>query len=132
MKTGFHRAAGQFDVLEQLEKPVSVENQVKTSHYKYDRGNRANIISEGTGDPLYSFIVDTGHPNGNEIHTITEKAEIIIQNERTKRIVTVLFARPAQVTRYWKNLGTSLPNDEAFKLVKKFASMNVERNLNNA
>jgi hypothetical protein len=76
--------------------------------------------------------VDTGHPNGNEIHTITEKAEIIIQNERTKRIVTVLFARPAQVTRYWKNLGTSLPNDETFKMVKKFASLNVERNLNNA
>ena len=131
MKTGFHRAAGQFDVHKQLEKPVSVENQVKTYHYRYDRGSRANVISEGTGDPLYSFIVDTGHPNGNEIHTITEKAEIIIQNERTKRIVTVLFARPAQVTRYWQILGVSLPNDETFKMVKKFASNNVERNLNN-
>ena len=130
MKKGFHRAAGQFNVLEKLEKPVSLDNQVQTYHYKYDRGRRADVISEGIGYPLYSFIVDTGHPNGNEIHTITNKAEIVIQNERTKRVVTVLFARPAQVTRYWERLGVNIPNDDAFNSVRRFSHSNVQRNLN--
>jgi hypothetical protein len=75
--------------------------------------------------------VDTGHPNGNEIHTITERAEIIIQNERTKKVVTVLFARPAQVTRYWKLMNKRFPTDENFSLVQRFAKNNLDRNLNN-
>ena len=75
--------------------------------------------------------MDTGHPNGNEIHTITERAEIIIQNERTKKIVTVLFARPAQVKRYWKLLNENTPKDEDFNLVLKFAKSNLDKNLNN-
>lgn len=130
-KQGFHRAAGQFFVLEQLNKPVSLEGQSLTSHYKHDRGARIEVVSSEKAAPLYSFIVDTGHPNGNEIHTITERAEIVIQNERTKRVVTVLFARPAQVKRYWRLLNEKTPNDENFNLVMKFAKSNLDRNLNN-
>ena len=130
-KQGFHRAVGQFYVLEKLDKPVSLEGQSLTSHYKNDRGARIEVVSTGETTPLYSFIVDTGHPNGNEIHTITERAEIIIQNERTKKIVTVLFARPAQVKRYWKLLNENAPKDEDFNLVLKFAKSNLDKNLNN-
>ena len=131
MKESFHRAAGQFYVLEQLSKPVSLTEQELTNHYRNDRGARKQVVSASTLVPLYSFIVDTGHPNGNEIHTITERAEIIIQNERTKKVVTVLFARPAQVTRYWKLMNKNLPTDENFSLVQKFAKSNLDRNLNN-
>jgi hypothetical protein len=131
MKESFHRAAGQFYVLEQLSKPVSLTEQELTNHYKNDRGARKQVVSASTLVPLYSFIVDTGHPNGNEIHTITERAEIIIQNERTKKVVTVLFARPAQVTRYWKLMNKRLPTDESFSLVQRFARNNLDRNLNN-
>jgi len=131
MKESFHRAAGQFYVLEQLSKPVSLTEQELTNHYKNDRGARKQVVSASTLVPLYSFIVDTGHPNGNEIHTITERAEIIIQNERTKKVVTVLFARPAQVTRYWKLMNKRLPTDESFSLVQRFAKNNLDRNLNN-
>ena len=130
-KQGFHRAEGQFYVLEQLKNAISLDKQSLTSHYKHDRGARIEVVSAGKTTPLYSFIVDTGHPNGNEIHTITERAEIVIQNERTKKIVTVLFARPAQVKRYWRLLNENIPNDEDFKLVMKFAKSNLDRNLNN-
>ena len=131
MRESFHRAAGQFYVLEQLSKPVSLTEQELTNHYRNDRGARKQVVSASTLVPLYSFIVDTGHPNGNEIHTITERAEIIIQNERTKKVVTVLFARPAQVTRYWKLMNKRLPTDESFSLVQRFAKNNLDRNLNN-
>jgi hypothetical protein len=131
MRESFHRAAGQFYVLEQLSKPVSLTEQELTNHYRNDRGARKQVVSASTLVPLYSFIVDTGHPNGNEIHTITERAEIIIQNERTKKVVTVLFARPAQVTRYWKLMNKRLPTDENFSLVQRFAKNNLDRNLNN-
>jgi hypothetical protein len=130
-KQGFHRAVGQFYVLEQLSKPVSLKGQTLTYHYKNDRGARIKEVSTEDVTPLYSFIVDTGHPNGNEIHTITDRAEIVIQNEETKKVVTVLFARPAQVKRYWKHLSKNTPKDEDFNLVLKFAKSNLDRNLNN-
>ena len=128
---GFHRGAGQFFVLEKLENPVSIDSQALTDHYEKERVKRINVVRTSGSEPCYSFIVDTGHPNGDEIHTITDKADIIIQNKESKRIVTVLFARPAQVTRYWKNMNIGLPNDETFKLIQKFAKSNLDRNLNN-
>jgi hypothetical protein len=128
---GFQRERGHFYVIEKFNEPVKLNEESLTSHYSNDRGSRNAIVSLDETTPLYSFVVDTGHPNGNEIHTITEKAEIIIQNERTGKIVTVLFARPAQITRYWHNMNESLPNTRDFNLVMIFAKSNVDRNLNN-
>ena len=44
--------------------------------------------------------VHTGHPNGPEIHKITDNAIIMIYNERTGNHVTDLIARPRQLLRY--------------------------------
>ena len=87
-------------------------------------------MSGDIGDAIYSFIVYTGHKNGNEIHTITEKAFIVIQNEDTGRLVTILAARPGQILRYWRLLDLRVPNDGYFSLILKFAKNNLDRSLN--
>lgn len=79
---------------------------VNTNHNDNERGYRNKQIEEvlgGYGKGICSFIVDTNHPNGYEIHTITDNGVIVIQNERTKRIVTALIARENQIRRYFVN-----------------------------
>ena len=81
-----------------------ISNLVNTYHNDKKRNNRMNkIYGIGIGKPLYSFIVDTAHYNGNEIHTITDNGIIVIQNERTKKLVTCLIARAGQIRRYFNN-----------------------------
>jgi hypothetical protein len=83
-----------------------ISNLVNTNHNSYQRVDRNHKIIErlgGYGNPLCSFIIDKGHPNGNEIHTITDNGIIIIQNENTKKFVTSLIARPGQIKRYFPN-----------------------------
>lgn len=43
---------------------------------------------------------DRGHPNGPEIHKITDNAIIMVYNARTGNHVTDLIARPRQLLRY--------------------------------
>ena len=129
-RKSFHRGVGEFYVVKQLNQPVSINKQELTSHLKEERGERSDLVSSRLSDPLYSFVVDTGHPNGDEIHTITERAEIIIQNKRTMNVVTILFARPPQITRYWKKIRKALPRDDSFDLVMRYAKSNLDRNLN--
>ena len=47
-----------------------------------------------------SFVVDRGHPNGPEIHSVTDTGIIVVHNQRTGKMVTKLIARPGQVKRY--------------------------------
>ena len=118
-----------FNVLKMLPKPVSPDRDNTTLHW-IDRRGRL-IKMNNTGEPLYSFIVDTGHANGYEIHTITEKACILIQNYKTKKLITVLNARPGQILRYWRKLNLEIPDDDDFKLTMRFAQNNKDRGVNN-
>ena len=73
-----------------------------TKHYTKDRQDRENRIKEiGYGTVIKSVVVDRGHINGPEIHEITDTGIINIYNERTKKLVTKLIARPAQIKRYF-------------------------------
>lgn len=75
-----------------------------SKHYKEDRRIREQHIKEiGYGEPVASFIVDRGHENGPEIHEITTTGIINIYNQRTKKLVTKLIARPGQIKRYFTN-----------------------------
>lgn len=134
LKEGYQRAAGQFYVEDMLDSPVSLSNLDFTQHWN-ERSSRTNTISQragNVGDTVYSFIVDTGHKNGFEIHTITEKAFIIIQNENSGKVVTILAARPGQIKRYWNKIRMPLPNDDTFNLIMRFAKNNESRGLNNS
>ena len=84
MAYGFTRQI--FRVIRQLPNPFDFSQAKHTTHWNADRSERSEAYNLRTkGEPVYSFIVDTGHPNGNEIHTITNRAYIIIQNEKTKK-----------------------------------------------
>lgn len=128
---GFQRTA--FYVKGMLRTPMDLTSVETTEHWD-ERSVRVGAFAEkvrNAGDAEYSFIVDTKHPNGDEIHTITERAFIIIQNKDTRKIITVLAARPAQITRYWRGLKRPLPNDPSFELIMRFAKNNEDRGLNN-
>ena len=76
-----------------------------SKHYTEDRTNREKLIQEiGTGKPIATFVVDRGHRNGPELHTITTTGIIIIRNQRTHKMITKLIARPGQVKRYFTEI----------------------------
>lgn len=65
----------------------------------------------GEGRCVDAFIVDKGHPNGNEVHYILDNGVIVITNEHTGKVVTELIARPKQIYRYWNGLGEEFPKE---------------------
>lgn len=75
----------------------------KTSaHYRKERRIRErNVNRVGEGVEVDRFIIGRGHPNGAEIHAITSTGIIRIYNQRTKKLVTKLIARPSQIKRYY-------------------------------
>lgn len=83
----------------------------QTNHYKNKRYRREKFIDEHIGDGYIvdGFVVDKGHPNGVEVHSITENAIIIIHNYRTGKLVTKLLARPQQIRRYYESTGRERP-----------------------
>lgn len=57
-----------------------------------------------------SFLVDKGHPNGPEIHNVSEKGIIFIINAKTKKLVTILIARPNQIKRLYIACNLKVPH----------------------
>lgn len=85
--------------------------EVRTKHYNNERYKREKFIDECIGDGYIvdGFVVDKGHPNGVEVHSITDNAIIIIHNYRTGNLVTKLLARPQQIKRYYESTGRKHP-----------------------
>ena len=109
-KNGFQRSS--FDVIERKSTSNDIASINYTFHLKNDRSGRLQKIMDiigGFGTPINTFIVDTKHPNGYEMHTICSNGIIVIQNENTERFVTALIARPQQVKRYYEYLGLPIP-----------------------
>ena len=54
-----------------------------SEHMRTDRWGRYKTIRDcfGVGEEVESFIVDKGHENGAEIHTITSTGIIVIRNK---------------------------------------------------
>ena len=74
----------------------------KSNHWKLERKERAKIIAQiGTGHIIKEVEVDRNHPNGPEIHKISDTGIITIFNKRTKKMITQLIARPGQIRRYF-------------------------------
>ena len=99
-----------FEVLREIDNTLP-ENIITTAHWSQERTERHNKVVEqlGEGTLITAFLVDTGHPNGYEIHNIMSNGLILIQNERTQKLITELIARPAQLTRYWSGLHMQFP-----------------------
>ena len=84
---------------------------ITSTHYRNDRQNRKAFIDEaiGAGNVIDSFIVDRGHPDGAEIHSVTDTAVIFIYNQHTHKFITSLIARPEQIRRLYRAVGKEVP-----------------------
>ena len=83
-----------------------------SNHYKNKRRRRDKLINNyihGDGNIVDEFVVDRGHPDGAEVHSITDNAIIIIHNMVSGKLVTKLTARPSQIKRYYKSTGRTPP-----------------------
>jgi len=73
-----------------------------SKHWRKDRQTRSKIIAQiGLGQVVKEVVVDRGHRNGPEVHKITTTGLVVICNQRTGIMVTVLIARPNQIKRYY-------------------------------
>ena len=84
---------------------------MKTTIHWGERTPRNEFIDDfiGMGSPIRTFKWDKGHPNGPELHTITDTGIIVIRNERTNKLITTLIARPGQIHRYYKSVNEKAP-----------------------
>ena len=79
-------------------------SDLKTLHINEERFKRVETYYStlDSGKWVASFIVDKNHENGREIHVIYTNRLIEIYNERTRKFITVLYARNGQIKRYFK------------------------------
>ena len=78
------------------------DKKMNSKHWEKDRTERAEVIAKiGEGHILKSIVVDRHHPNGAEIQTISDTGIITISNQKTKKVITKLIARPGQVKRFF-------------------------------
>lgn len=99
--------------MEKCQKKKRKKLSKTTNHYKNHRYRRERFIKRylnGDGCIIDGFIVDSGHSNGAEVHSITENGVILIHNYRTGQLVTKLIARRPQVERYYRNVDREAPS----------------------
>lgn len=84
---------------------------MESVHYSTERQARHAFIKEhiGEGNIIDSFVVDRGHPSGAETHSVTDTAIILIHNQRTKKLITELIARPEQLRRLYRSENREVP-----------------------
>lgn len=82
-----------------------------TTHWE-TRHSRYDFIKNkiGIGFPIRMFILDKGHPDGPEIHTLTNTGIVIVRNALTDKLITTLIARPTQIHRYYNSVGEQAPD----------------------
>lgn len=91
-----------------------IKNNNNTYHYNNDRMTRNEFITtlfDASTKVLNIFLCDTGHKNGKELHIIYNNGVIAIYNERTKKHITDLIARPQQIKRYYEMTNTRCQNE---------------------
>lgn len=94
-------------IIKEIPTPKHHDNTSNTLHLTKERFNRINtyINKFGKGIPVNSFVVDTKHENGLEEHVICSNRLVYIYNQNSTLLITVLYARPAQLKRYYNALG---------------------------
>ena len=88
-----------------------------TKHYKTTRYRREYFIITNItiGKTLLSVTWDKGHPDGPEIHHVTDTGIIIIENAISHNLVTRYIARPNQIKRLYL-MAQKEPPPELLKL----------------
>jgi hypothetical protein len=99
-----------------------------TKHIQKDRAQRLEAYT--TAQWLDAFQVDKGHKDGAEVHIIDAVGYIHIYNAGTGRHITILSGRPAQIKRYYEQLGITYSN-EIHKAIKIAHARNEATDANN-
>ena len=82
-----------FSVICEATSNITIKGQ--SVHFSFDRKERFEAIEKklGKGDIVAEFVVDKGHINGYERHIIHSNGVVLIVNENTKRVITIIVAR---------------------------------------
>ena len=82
-----------------------------SKHYNSERVRREYLIDFGIGlgHVVNDFVINRGHKDGPEIHSITDTGIILIHNQKSGKMVTKLIARPGQIARYYLAEGRVAP-----------------------
>jgi hypothetical protein len=72
---------------------------MKETYHWLSRDERIEFIKKeiGGGNSYRTFYWDRHHPKGPEVHIITTTGIIVVKNYYTRKLVTVLIARPGQI-----------------------------------
>lgn len=142
---GFQRERGYFNVMDMFPTPANIPSDFDVENSEFDRrGISDHFIDDRTdrienivaandydiGTPMYSFVVDTGHPRGPEVHTITAKAIVVIQNYNDGRYATLWALTPKKLNRYFEGLIakgklSEMPNDSKYRVTLSGAVRNI-------
>lgn len=103
-------------------------SRITSKHLKNERNSRCDFIEReiGIGNVIDAFVVDRYHYDGPEIHLLTSTGIVLIYNLYTKRFITMLIARPAQIERYYVAV-----NETAPRAILKIAKEHVRNNYHN-
>ncbi len=75
-----------------------------SNHWTRDRKERDQIIERiGDGRIIRKVVIDKHHPNGPEVHVLSNTGIITIFNQKTNKMITKLIARPGQLNRFYAN-----------------------------
>lgn len=79
----------------------------ESNHYFKGRQRREKLVSEiiGNGVIIDGFLIDKGHSDGLEVHSLTDTGIVLVHNYYTGKLCTKLIARPEQIEGYYKKSG---------------------------
>lgn len=88
-----------------------IEHSKKSRHFQNDRIARYHKILSLEKIPVIdkSFLVDNGHEKGMEIHCVSTHGIIYIYNQKSRKLVTMIIARPNQIKRLYESCGKNIP-----------------------
>ena len=118
-----------FNVLARISlKEVPVYDELYTKHVleRIERIDKYYPLM--SNKMLYAFLVDTQHPAGTEIHAINENGLIYIFSNTTRRLITIIHPRRAQILRYFE--GFRVPK-RINVLIENLVERNDTEQLNN-
>ena len=111
-----------------------IKNLVQTIHLEDERKTRIDMsFSESNNARIERvFLVEKGHRDGLEIHIVLNDATIFIINNDSRKLITILFARPEQIERLYRICNeTSNTNLKPPKKLLAKARINKEKGRNN-
>ena len=119
-KSDSHHVRSKFVPLKEVDTILlsDLKKLASTEHFSEERKERLETALSVSfrGDRTYNtFLVDTGHPDGYELHNITKSGLDIVLNESKYYsgkpcLVTILIARPQQIRRLYDDLHKAIPS----------------------